>query len=433
MRKYGWLVWTQNRSWRLFLPKSSGSLAQERLLFGSNHMSVPVTHHPIRPGEFGFPVHLSVSRGRLWRLPPLIGIVTSEHAHSTGFRGNKANFRDIIETGRRMGLFVFVFTPNGLNERGSHTVGYTRHPSVKSWIRIVTPLPHVVYNRIPDREAEQQPAEQKTLQFFHSKPDIQLFNPQFFDKYELFRWFKRDNTLNAFLPATEPWGSKSTLTHFLYRFDTLYLKPSQGKAGKGIMQIKKQADDYLLTFVTGKGHELERYRTRFADHLYEKVGRLTKGKPYVVQQGVHLTRYKGRPFDLRLLVQKDGTGRWGVTGLGIRVAGAQGITTHVPRGGSIGKPGDIFPRVFGSQAKHMYNRALELAVLTAKGIERQSRLTLGEISIDLGIDQNRHLWLFEANAKPMKFDEPLIRKRSLERTLEYAVYLAEGREQVGHP
>ena len=433
MRKYGWLVWNQNHAWRLFLPKSSGSFTQNRIAFGSNRKSIPVTHHPLQPGEFGFPVHLRKSDSGIWRLPPLIGIITSEHAHPPGFRGNKANFRDIIETGRRSGFVGFVFTPSGLNERDPHISGYTRHPAVKQWIRTVMPLPNVVYNRIPDREAEQRSAEQKTLQFFNTNPDTHLFNPQFFDKQQLFRWFKRDHTLSAHLPETEIWGSKSTLTHFLYRYNTLYVKPAQGKAGKGVMQIKKRADDYLLTFVTGKGHELKRYRTRFSHHLYQKINSLTKGQPYMLQQGITLARYHGRPFDLRQLVQKDGDGQWRVTGLGIRVAGAQGITTHVPRGGSIGNPSDIFPHAFGSHAKRMYNRSLELAILTAKGIERQSRLTLGEMSIDLGIDQNRQLWLFEANAKPMKFDEPLIRKRSLERIIEYAVYLAEGRERVGHP
>ena len=86
--------------------------------------------------------------------------------------------------------------------------------------------------------------------------------------------------------------------------------------------------------------------------------------------------------------------------------------------------------MFGSHAKSVYERAAKLAIAVAKGIERQSDQQLGEISIDLGIDRRLNMWVFEANAKPMKFDEPRIRKRSLERLSEYACYLYEGRHGV---
>ncbi len=43
--------------------------------------------------------------------------------------------------------------------------------------------------------------------------------------------------------------------------------------------------------------------------------------------------------------------------------------------------------------------------------------------MDLGIDSEGVLWFFEANSRPMKFDEPLIRKKSLERIFHYSDYL----------
>lgn len=432
MRKHGWLVWNKGRAWRLFLPKTGDTFTSKHVSFGSNRLNIPVTAHPFRPGELGFPVQCRAAGKGRWHLPPLIGILTSEHPSIPGFRGNKANFRDIVETGRRMGVLVFVFTPNGVKDSGSEIVGFTRHPAVKGWVRLAFPKPHVVYNRIPDRKAERQPAEQKALRMFLESEDTQLFNPRFFDKEELWHWTASDDTLKYLQPVTEIWGDQATLTHFLDRFNALYLKPVSGKAGKGIMQIKQEANSYLLTFVTGRGRELKRFRTRFSRILYEKVNRLTNGERYLIQQGVSLAQYNGHPFDLRTLVQKDSEGEWDVTGLGIRLAGKQGVTTHVPRGGSIGKPENIFPRVFGSEAKQLYNRALELAVAAARAIERQSGHALGELSLDLGIDRNHRFWLFEANAKPMKFDEPLIRKRSLERIIQYAVYLAEGRERSAH-
>ncbi|MNE78462.1 hypothetical protein D3C80_1748710 [compost metagenome] len=46
------------------------------------------------------------------------------------------------------------------------------------------------------------------------------------------------------------------------------------------------------------------------------------------------------------------------------------------------------------------------------------------MSMDLGIDTEGSMWFFEANAKPMKFDEPHIRKKSLERIFQFSHYLS---------
>ena len=64
------------------------------------------------------------------------------------------------------------------------------------------------------------------------------------------------------------------------------------------------------------------------------------------------------------------------------------------------------------------------ALLIARQIERASGITLGEMSMDLGVDDNGGLWFFEANSRPMKFDEPAIRKLSLERIFQYAQHVA---------
>ncbi|MNJ68961.1 Endospore coat-associated protein YheD [compost metagenome] len=64
------------------------------------------------------------------------------------------------------------------------------------------------------------------------------------------------------------------------------------------------------------------------------------------------------------------------------------------------------------------------ALLIARQIEKGTGYTLGEMSMDLGIDKEGNIWFFEANAKPMKFDEPHIRKKSLERIFQFSQYLS---------
>lgn len=138
-----------------------------------------------------------------------------------------------------------------------------------------------------------------------------------------------------------------------------------------------------------------------------------------------LAGHHGRPFDLRVLLQKNGRGAWAVTGIGARLAGARSITTHVPRGGSIEDPSSMLEGTFGpEQAEVILKNVSTTALLVARQIERASSSMLGEMSMDLGVDEEGGVWFFEANSRPMKFDEPAIRKLSLERIFQYGNHLS---------
>jgi hypothetical protein len=47
----------------------------------------------------------------------------------------------------------------------------------------------------------------------------------------------------------------------------------------------------------------------------------------------------------------------------------------------------------------------------------------GEFSLDVGVDRHGHLWIFEMNAKPFRFDEPEIRKKAYRRLIGFSKYL----------
>ncbi len=144
-----------------------------------------------------------------------------------------------------------------------------------------------------------------------------------------------------------------------------------------------------------------------------------------MQQGIDLSSYRQRPFDLRVLVQKNGKGLWSIAGVGARLAGKSSITTHVPRGGSIDDPAKLLASTFGAAgSKRIIVSARRSALLIAKQIEKASGSVLGEMSMDLGVDTDGRLWFFEANSKPMKFDEPHIRKKSLENLILYSAFLS---------
>ncbi len=77
------------------------------------------------------------------------------------------------------------------------------------------------------------------------------------------------------------------------------------------------------------------------------------------------------------------------------MAGKLSITTHVPRGGMIDDPGKLLTSSFGvSDAKRVLSRTKQAALLIAKQIENSCGNTLGEMSMDLGVDREGQIWFF---------------------------------------
>ena len=355
---------------------------------------------------------------------PIIAILTTRDRERK-FCGNRNNFRDIIKTGRDLGYLVYVVTVRDLKLDSRVVTGYVPIPGGKLWSAIPVPLPQIVYNRIPTRELNEKPLVARKIAQCLEHPDIVLYNPYFFNKWHLFEWLKGSRATARHVPQTKRLRSSRTLVSMLKNYNSLYLKPENGKAGKGIMRLLYRNDatlPYRLQIQGGRRNLT--YKAASLDRLWARIGKEKGSELYIVQQAIELATHRGRPFDLRILLQKNGRGSWSVTGIGARLAGARSITTHVPRGGSIEEPSSMLEGTFGSErAATILKSVPTTALLIARQIERACEYTLGEMSMDLGVDVNGGLWFFEANSRPMKFDEPAIRKLSLERIFQYSQYL----------
>lgn len=363
---------------------------------------------------------------------PLLGILTVKD-QTRYFRGNEENFIDLIKMGEELGVDVYVVTAQELNLNESIIPGYRYDQKKKSWSRKLVPLPAVLYNRIPSREDELDEIVSRKIRECMRHPYIHLFNPYYFNKWTLFSWLKRSKMTEKFIPATRKLTPKLNLANFIKKYPIVYLKPESGKAGKGIMRVQRmQAKKYRYLLTIQEYKKTQRFPFRRIAALRTKIEHYAEHEPYIVQQGIQITAFKNRPYDLRVLVQKNRNGKWVLTGIGARIAGEKSITTHVPRGGRIDDPKKVLTSSFGNAAsKKILTRLKKSALTIARQIEKSSKHRLGEMSMDLGLDETGNIWFFEANAKPMKFDEPHIRELSLKRVLEYSLYLHEKSKRLG--
>lgn len=360
-----------------------------------------------------------------------IGILTMSDDEND-FRGNRQNFIDIINAGNELKMDVYVIAHKDLNVNHSKIYGYKYKTDQKSWKREIVPLPQVIYNRIPNRNDEFNPDVQQTIKECIKHPGIKLFNPSFFNKWTLFEWLRKSRYTKKHIPLTRKLTPKTNLRKLLNQHGLLYLKPEKGKAGKGIMQLRLlRGKPYPYRLSIQENRNSQTFRYNRITRLRKTIKNYSGEEDYIIQQGIVLANFQQRPFDLRVLVQKNRKGLWTVSGIGARVAGNMSITTHVPRGGSIDEPDKLLSSSFGRlPARKIIRKTSRTALNIAKQVEKGSGHTLGEMSMDLGVDTKGHVWFFEANAKPMKFDEPLIRQKSLKQLMHYCKFLSKSKNKI---
>ncbi|MDP4551709.1 YheC/YheD family protein [Alkalihalobacillus macyae] len=332
------------------------------------------------------PSIITLNSNKTDAIRPLVGILAGSNS-SHHFSGNASIFKSIQKEIRNTGGLSYVFTPNDVYR--TFIKGYLYDPIQKKWTGYRFPYPNIVYNRIPDRKEEQTKKVALLFNLFSQK-GIPYFNRSFFQKDAIISHLTSDAKLTNFIPETEILTIKS-FQEYLQRYPSVFCKPSSGSKGRGIFKVKKTPTGYQYI-----DHESTHSFTSI-DKLYDHIH---IQESYMIQRDIQLDTYENHPYDFRILVQKP-LKSWNVTGIGIRAAQDGGLTTHVPRGGR------IIP--FHKLATDKDKAALtQLAIMAAEVLEEETKMS--ECSMDIGKDSDGHFWIFEANSKPMRFDEPDIHR-----------------------
>lgn len=404
------------KNWHL----SSKKKPVKTLYWGVPLRPLPISPAPPPPGALGVQGFVTPTFPSI--LGPLIGILSSENQDGST-KKDFDNYKALSETGQRLGGIVFVFGPGSVDWKNNTIRGHIYDKGRDQWPTCLFPFPNVVYNRIQSRLSESRESSKNCIQRFLDYPGITLYNPGFFNKAEILSLLGKSSRLRKHLPETVPLESRSDLAAMLERHPEIYLKPANKSAGAGIIRLRKAPPRFTMHYY-GKGRELNVYSSGNIKELWKKILQVMAPSPYILQQAIDLARVSTRPFDCRVLVQKNRKGLWQVSGLGIRIAAqAQSITTHVPRGGRLGLPGEVLQQAFPRKNPARLGHRVTRLCLAAAGILEKHYHPLGEMTIDVGLDRRGRPWLFEANAKPAKFDEPDIRKKQLAQVIRYAQFL----------
>lgn len=350
---------------------------------------------------------------------PLIGILTWRKGHVFL---EPDYFRQLVREGHKLGTDVCIFSPGDVLIPGSKIRGFI--PAAKGgWGDAEFAWPDVVI----DRYRNLRPASdfQRYVQFRDQAPFL-FTNQRLGDKLRVYEILKQEPRLKKWLPETVAFNLEN-LFGMLARHKMVYIKPSNGTGGRGILKVIRQEQGYRLA-----GRDMTRAikaaKLRTDLELTTWVRRWVGNKKFLIQKGLQLNLVPGCTADIRLLIQKDETGQWDITGLGMRVGGKQSATSNLHGGGTAAQAEMLLHKLFGiEKTRTILQKCRELAFQVAERLESHYGKML-EFGIDIGIDTDGQVWLIEVNPKPgreifRKLGWLSIYKEAVRRPLKYALYL----------
>ena len=328
------------------------------------------------------------SRQHSIRFGPLIGIMTTW--------AMSPYFRLVMLAAAKLGMMAVVFRPadmvtgDGRMEAWAYVSGSVR--------RVTVPWPDVVYNRIPNRGGETHSSTRLCKRLLAGR-GVTVFNRTFFHKWWIYRLLRGDAAGNAHLPESHPLTHLSQVSRMLHRYPMVYLKPNGGSKGMGIVKVNRLSGGGFTVSYRRGNHNYQLTGTNWAE-AEQLVRRGMYHRSYVIQEGLPLARFHGRPFDVRVTLYKDINGRWICCGPAAKIAGKGSITTHVHNGGRIVPLGKVLRYSFGEKAEQVRESISRTSIEVAEAVERVTHLQLGELGLDIGVTASGRVAMFEANSKP---------------------------------
>jgi len=346
--------------------------------------------------------------------------------------------RMLAAAGSDMGLDVIVFAPEGVREeRGRGLVrGWTLAEG--GWMPLLAPVPPVWFDRRFPRSPAEQAAGARAVRILrrHGAAPLGCALP---GKAQVYAALRRCRALAPLLPPTAAFRPRRLAGLLKAHPAGLFLKPAAGMQGRGTAALRPEPGGGIVR-IAGRTMRNEAFELRVPEErLAQAAEALTRGRPYLVQPLLDLRTAADEPFDLRLFVQKDGSGRWGVTGAAVRI-GRRGTAASNLHGGGTARPALPFlAAMLGDQAAaRLLGEAKRAALLAAREAERAFG-RLAEIGADFGIEPDGRLWLLELNAKPgraifAEIGDDAGERLAAERTISYGLRLmAAGAPARGAP
>jgi glutathione synthase/RimK-type ligase-like ATP-grasp enzyme len=309
------------------------------------------------------------------------------------------------------GVHFFYFTPGRVHLEDKIIRAQVLENG--EWIEKMVPFPDVIYNAA-------SPITEKAYEIYEKlEESIPFTSHSIGDKLTVYQSIKKNKEFSHYLLPTEQVKNANMVLDRLTRYPKIVLKPVSGHKGLGVCFMERGQTEFMVREGSAKTQS-----SYHKEEIMEYLDILIKEDPYLVQPFIQCQTKSGLAFDFRLHVQKNGEGKWVITTVFPRIAAPGKLITNLASGGYTTTLEYFLAEEFGD---HDYNikRYLErFALSCAEHLDKIYDQSLDELGIDVGLDADRKIWIYEVNWRPGTPASFCLEIDVAINTIRYAVYLA---------
>ncbi|USB32396.1 YheC/YheD family protein [Paenibacillus sp. YPG26] len=359
----------------------------------------------------------------------MMGVMVSAKPNLSPPFGETAFCRRLTLAGARHHLKVYVFTEEGILDSGPGIEGYQYIRG--NWLSGSFPVPDIIYDRVSHRDPCQlQLTRQRLDRLTEDGRPLQYLARGLSGKWNVYQSLKRQESFLPHLPRTAKYSSSIQLARWLLQHNNeVFLKPHSGTHGKLTLHVRL-VNEHQHLMLTGRDRNNVLFHKHFQDWETGAawIDRFIGKRTFIIQPYLQLTSTDGRPFDVRVLMQKNESGRWSLTGMAVRLGEQDSVTSNLHGGGTAVQADRYLTREFGESASASILGTLRRLSADIPEYLESCFGRLAELGIDFGIDRESRVWIIEVNSKPgrsafFQIGDQMSAFKSIENPILYARYL----------
>ncbi|WP_310830046.1 YheC/YheD family endospore coat-associated protein [Paenibacillus pedocola] len=325
----------------------------------------------------------------------LVGILLNAAMHRgvPRLKTGQESLESYEEAAAAYGMIPCFLQLSDINPESGFSIAYVK--GSQGYVKTVIPTPGVIHNRAIYSQGST--GIDRLL-----GQGLLIFNTcNRYGKDQIHGLLEQNEALQCFLPDSRT--GMSGLKEMMNRYSDLILKPCRGSVGKGVMRLSRiSARRWTWSFLPSGSR---RWLSSTVDpQALPRALRLRFASvPYLVQERIPLAEVNGRPFDLRVTVQRGWGGEWQVTGMFAKLAAPGGFVSNIARGGEALSTSAVLNEVFtGSAAARIRMSVISLSLSIAHQLEKNLP-GLADIGLDIGITRDQRLYFIECNGRDQRY------------------------------
>jgi glutathione synthase/RimK-type ligase-like ATP-grasp enzyme len=307
-----------------------------------------------------------------------------------------AYFTEVANALRGNELSIFRFTPLDIDPTTEMVHGLKFNESTGEWDSDVFSVPDYLYDRCFYQIDEASKKADPIVKWLKQRPGTSFLGFGLPNKWDVYKSICEHDSISSYLPVTRLIKNFNQLKTLLKKEKSIIIKPVNGSQGNGVIHLQLLAKEITVhTQKRGKSifksfSNLEEFKS-FVDSLLKETPFM--GQSYLVLQ------HKQKPFDIRILLQKNELGEWIEQGRGVRIGQENGLVSNLHNGGEA-VPFPAILSYWSSPIRELIQDEINTIIELLPPLLEEKFGRLFELGLDIGVTKEGAVWLLDINSKP---------------------------------